>query len=560
MLFRRPLGRKVQLVRTLLGWVALSCLVGAHSPNDKSAHAEAVVDLFSDNDCVRPGPESPPWQTSTLDPLSQPDPSGPSKVRAQIDVMILFTGKAKAAYGQADIDRRIALSIAYMNEACNRSGVHARFRLIHQAETTWHQETPKAKDELYWLSSDTKVAELRDAVGADLVSLLVRDGLPTGGLAYLPGVYSIYNGNPFVFTHECGHNLGCNHDRANASPSYESDACNFGYSFLPPNKSDTYGDIMSYVGSQIQQFSNPLKYFLGAPTGIPEGHRDSNGNPDSADNVSVLNRTIPTAAYNRYPRVTVLDSPSLDGTALQFSFRVANTEAGIYTVEYTTDHETWTTLQKEYLPAENVWITDSNLVDAHRFYRIRSGRASGPAVLGYVKRAIPPGFSLVANPLEGSDNTLAALFPEMPEGTELYKWGEGLQRWTVNIFSFGEWEDPAMTLHPGEGAFLRNPTPEPFELRFVGEVNNALFNRVPTQLSIRSSSIPRSGLLSKVLDCVPFGDGGQVFTMRDGKYTAYTRDGGTWTPSEPSIELGEAFWCRNPLNAFMWQSVLPQVR
>ena len=58
---------------------------------------------------------------------------------------------------------------------------------------------------------------------------------------------------------------------------------------------------------------------------------------------------------------------------------------------------------------------------------------------------------------------------------------------------------------------------------------------------------------------VPFGFGGQVIRMRGsgGGYEVYTLDEDGWSPSEPVIDLGEAFWCRNPVNPFIWNRVLP---
>jgi hypothetical protein len=178
--------------------------------------------------------------------------------------------------------------------------------------------------------------------------------------------------------------------------------------------------------------------------------------------------------------------------------------------------------------------------------------------VGYVKKAAPPGYSMIANPLETLENTLEKLLPDVPEGTMVYKWIEGTSLWRANSYRFGAWDDPAMTLHPGEGVIVRNVSGAPFTIAFAGEVNLALHNRVPLGEAIRSSAIPQAGLVSSGLGYAPFGPGGQIMRMTDprGGYTVYTYDEDGWSPSEPVIELGEAFWCRNPVNAFIWERIL----
>ena len=504
--------------------------------------------LTQTNGISRMGPGE--WGAPEIDPALS---------RSEVDVMVLYTGLAKSAYGEAGIRDKIALSIAYMNEACHRSGVNARFRLVYQGETTWHTESPLSVNELYWLASDSTVAELRAGVGADLVSLLVRDGLPTGGMAQLPGSCSIFNGSPFIFTHEAGHNLGCAHDRLHADSGYDKSGCNYGYSFTPPNGSDVYGDIMSYVGSQIQQFSSPERFFLGEATGLPEGHVNRFGEPDAADNVLALNRRVPYTALSLAPQVVGMEALGLSADGGEFRFRIAGPGLDRTSVEFTSDWNSWSVLTECDVTPEGTEIVDGNVRNSWRFYRpaVQEGRTS--VQIGYVIKTIPAGYSMIANPLEAKNNTVASLLPAVPDGMLVYKWIEGRQAWTCNSYSFGEWDDPTMTLPPGEGAIVKNPTGAPFTVHFVGEVNQACYNRVPIQHSIRSATMPQAGGLSSVLKYQPFDSGGKVFRMThaDGRYTVYQWEDGHWLPEEPQIEIGEAFWCQNPINAFNWQALLP---
>ena len=484
----------------------------------------------------------------------------PGSDRSVIDVMVLYTDAARAKYGEAAVRTKIALGVACINEAFNRSGVNARFRLVYQAEATWHRESARAEDELYWLAEDDTVANLRDLVGADLVTLLVRSGLPNGGLAFFNSPFAVYDGGPVKFAHECGHNLGCNHDRPNAGDALDSPGFNFGYSFTPPGSHFNYGDVMSYVGSQIEQFSNPDRYFMGEATGLPAGHVDAAGVPDAADNVTSLNAYIPYAAGSKSEQATSLGHPRLDLDGAQFSFQIAGLESGDCAIDYSADLQEWKILTRASLNSDGSGVTemlDDVASVSHRFYRARTVAGDLLTRVGFVKRIVPEGYSLLANPLENDDNTIGALLPSVPEGTQLYKWMEGKQTWVCNSFSLDGWNDPTMTLHPGEGVIIRNRSGAPILLGLVGEVNQALRNRVPLDWSIRSSAIPQAGPITSILGMRPFGAGCELFRIGpDGRYLVYSWDGDEWSPSEPSIEIGEAFWCRNSVNAFLWERCL----
>ena len=85
--------------------------------------------------------------------------------------------------------------------------------------------------------------------------------------------------------------------------------------------------------------------------------------------------------------------------------------------------------------------------------------------VGYVNKSIPKGFSMVANPLVASSNTIKDLFNAAPDGTTIYKFN-GVS-YTSNGKDFGEWANPSETLLPGEGAFVSAPSA--FTVTFVGK-------------------------------------------------------------------------------------------
>lgn len=171
-------------------------------------------------------------------------------------------------------------------------------------------------------------------------------------------------------------------------------------------------------------------------------------------------------------------------------------------------------------------------------------------VVGYYNVTIPPNsFALIANQLNTTNNTLNSLLRSVPDGTQIFKW-------TGSTFSVATFEDPGtggewsqnLTLNPGEGAFIRNNSATPLTITFVGEVlQGALSNAIPAGYSIRSSMVPQSGRVSSVLG-LPAADGDQLFRWTGSSYSIATYEdpggGGEWSPAEPIVNVGEAFFIR----------------
>lgn len=167
--------------------------------------------------------------------------------------------------------------------------------------------------------------------------------------------------------------------------------------------------------------------------------------------------------------------------------------------------------------------------------------------VGYINVTAPKGFSMIANQLDAGagNNTVGKLFAGVPDGTTLYKYtGTG---YVINGYSevLGDWDDPAMTLVPGEGAWINNPTQAAITITFVGEVKQgALVNSIPAGFAIRSSIVPQSGQLDTVLG-FPAAEGDTVYFYRNGSYqiSAYSDALGEWdTPPVPAV--GESFWTK----------------
>lgn len=246
----------------------------------------------------------------------------------EIDVLILYTGQARAAAGgTAGMIALITLAVAESNGAYENSSIIPRFQLVHTQEVEYTE--PTGSDSFELMLSDLQTGAnglgvahtLRDAHCADMVSLFVG-GLEFCGIGYLmpaaalppfdfaPWAFSVENwqcaGGNLTLPHELGHNVGCHHNRENACfTSSCSTLCCAGDSALEQGLGayeHSYGHriaglwrtIMSYNAgcscAKIPYFSNPNVLYAGNPTGIPGGH------PSGANNALTINNTATIAA------------------------------------------------------------------------------------------------------------------------------------------------------------------------------------------------------------------------------------------------------------------------
>lgn len=165
--------------------------------------------------------------------------------------------------------------------------------------------------------------------------------------------------------------------------------------------------------------------------------------------------------------------------------------------------------------------------------------------VGYINVTCPPGYSMIANQLNASTNTIYSLLANAVPGCQFFKYGNG----GYTTFTFDEFDlvwypanDPAATLAPGEGGFFSNPTSTNITFTMVGEVvQGALKNSLPVGFSIRSSIVPQAGLLSDL--GLPGAPGDQVFQYANGEYKTFTFDEFdlVWYPAPgPSVNVGES--------------------
>jgi hypothetical protein len=477
-----------------------------------------------------------------------------------LDIMVLYTPQVRIQESQTGVEGGVRLCIAYLNEAFRQSLMPARARFVHVGETVWHHDSGSVCDELGFLMNDPVVAELRDRYGADLVALRVLPGPGPRGMATFGGVFSVWTGSPRVFAHEIGHNLGLGHARHEAGSCTPIHPFGYGYVTVPPNgRGIACGDIMSSV-SGPPLFSNPLVSYLGAPMGISDGHLNVYGMSDSADAARALLLEVPKLSKLRPTRTPRLVQPKLDrdGTIFEFVVASADEPCGI---EWTSNGLDWQFLCESPASSELGRIQD--FVDGveMRTYRIWiCGRLSGDQV-GFLKKSLPAGMSLISNPFDNQDNTVGRLFADFPQGTVLFKWDDSARRFVSNRIWNGVWSPVGMRLNPGEGAVLWLPTPQSIHL--TGTVLDAFHRSVPAGWSLQGVPFPYSGeLLSRFRYPSARGALAQVdeiylLSSHTGRYEAWESAPEGWSPSSgPNPKPGEAFWSFKSPNSHLWTGVL----
>jgi len=128
------------------------------------------------------------------------------------------------------------------------------------------------------------------------------------------------------------------------------------------------------------------------------------------------------------------------------------------------------------------------------------GHVYSANIVGYVNLFLPPGLSLIANPLLAYDNSLGSLIPTAPDGAQVltYLPGVGYEVSTFDALA-GAWSNPDLKLPPGRGFFYNNASPDIVSHTFVGEVRTGtLINHLPAGFSTEGALVPQEGSISSV--------------------------------------------------------------
>jgi hypothetical protein len=141
----------------------------------------------------------------------------------------------------------------------------------------------------------------------------------------------------------------------------------------------------------------------------------------------------------------------------------------------------------------------------------------------------------------------------------VFTFDPAVQNFVINPFDEFAlvWSDPAMQLNLGSGFFINIPAGNPpFTTTFVGEVaiGNGINNTPGNAFSVRSSKVPQAGTVG-ALGLVP-GPGDLLFkfnsAIQNFEIFSYDEFSLTWGPSEPSVDVGEAFFYNNASTTAAW--------
>lgn len=180
-------------------------------------------------------------------------------------------------------------------------------------------------------------------------------------------------------------------------------------------------------------------------------------------------------------------------------------------------------------------------------------------VVGYYNLTMKPGFNLVANQLNTSNNTLNAVLPAAPIESQVLTYANNA--YTIDISDGTAWVDantgdPSTTsVAPGKGFFYFNPATADATVTFVGEVTQGTGLTVTNKpgFNLVSSIVPQAIPLTaangfpQVLEMQYL-----TFANPPGAYNILINDGTAWVdantgdPASAAPAVGQGFFIFNP--------------
>lgn len=230
----------------------------------------------------------------------------------QIDVLVMYSLAARtAAGGVSQITAQAQAAADSANTVFANSGMRMRFRVVGiELLEGWAEGTGTASAQLSSFRANATQQARRNALSADLVSLLVAELPGSCGIGYVmrnPGTG--FAGSAVQITdrdcavgnlswvHEHGHNLGFEHDPANGgTPSNASYPWSFGH-YVEGQGAQSFRTVMAYqcpAGGCTRRpyFSNPTVSFNGFPTGVAD-QRDNARSGDLVADIVANFRVAP---------------------------------------------------------------------------------------------------------------------------------------------------------------------------------------------------------------------------------------------------------------------------
>lgn len=198
--------------------------------------------------------------------------------------------------------------------------------------------------------------------------------------------------------------------------------------------------------------------------------------------------------------------------------------------------------------------------------------------VGYVNVTLLPGFNLISNPLNGTNNVIGTIMPTAPNGASVSRWSVANQGFLPSDTYFeiapgdpaNGWYDAGFAvsttvINPGQGFFIQNPGAST-TITFVGEVpQGSLSNPIGANFGFYSSIVPQStdllsigfpgvnGLTYTTWNAASQGYGSSLtyFEIAPGDPANGFYDGSfNLTPAVPAVAQG--FLVFNPSGAASW--------
>jgi hypothetical protein len=206
--------------------------------------------------------------------------------------------------------------------------------------------------------------------------------------------------------------------------------------------------------------------------------------------------------------------------------------------------------------------TNLPIAGAATFFRVGGGPYS-TNIVGFATVTVPPGYSLLANPLDaGATNGANEIMPILNGEIILTWYGKVMYDSTAGGWVTLDGATPAQppSLPPGEGFFFYNPNPTPTNFTFVGQVvpgpsSTHCMNSEPGYNLIGSPLPATVDTITNVPVQFPIIDGMIIVEWIGGRYvqTMYDSTAGGWvqiddtTPSvAPPYSIGQGFFLFNP--------------
>ena len=194
-------------------------------------------------------------------------------------------------------------------------------------------------------------------------------------------------------------------------------------------------------------------------------------------------------------------------------------------------------------------------------------------IVGYVNLTFPANsYSLVANPLDATTNTLATVLTNAPAGLAVLSWtGSGYAEYDAVAPGSGfSWYDVGndasgdnTPIPPGVGFFVHNTSGSPISMTMVGSVRTGTnVTSLPSGYGLVSSVYPIATNLSGMNLTQSVTASTAVLTWNGGGYSEFDRlPDGTWYDvgndaiAQPTINVGQGFFLRNPGSSVSWTNV-----